>query len=173
MRKLLLGSVVLSTFAIALIIFQMSCEKVATAQQTTTTYVLPAATTTTLGGVIIGSGLTVNSAGLLSVNVSTNGGATINQNLILTAYRGSDSTLAVFDYNGKLIRTMQPSSSIIDFNTFRIKDAKFSPDGKIIVLCMENKKEASSDAFFTMDALGNNVKSIITENGRGGYFDLK
>lgn len=148
MRKLLLGSVVLSTFAIALIIFQMSCEKVATAQQTNTTYVLPAATTTTLGGVIVGSGLTVNSAGLLSVNVSTNGNAAINQNLILTAYKNSDSTLALFDYNGNLIRTIQVSSTIINFNTHRIKDAKFSPDGKVIVFCVEDRNTTYGDAHY-------------------------
>lgn len=37
MKKLLLGSIVLTTFSIAIIIFQMSCQKTAEAQTSTTT----------------------------------------------------------------------------------------------------------------------------------------
>lgn len=70
MKKILLGSAVLTCFAIAITLLQISCQKTVEAQSAN--YVLQPATTTTLGGVIIGSGLSVTSAGVLSVNAGTN-----------------------------------------------------------------------------------------------------
>src|SRR2546423_12190340 len=67
MRKLLLGSLVLTAFSIAILLFQISCQKSALAE---VPYTLPPATTTTLGGVIVGSGLSVTSNGTLSVNAA-------------------------------------------------------------------------------------------------------
>ena len=68
MKKLLLGSVALTLFSIAIAIFQMSCQKEANAQTGTGTYTLQPATTSTLGGIIVGNGLSVTSNGTLSVN---------------------------------------------------------------------------------------------------------
>ncbi len=65
MRKLLLGSFILTFFAVSVILIQISCQKESTAQSPT--YSLPPATTSTLGGVIIGSGLAVTANGTLSV----------------------------------------------------------------------------------------------------------
>lgn len=65
MRKLLLGSAVLTLFAISITLFQISCQKESNAQ--TTTYTLPPATTTSLGGIIVGNGLSVTPSGVLSV----------------------------------------------------------------------------------------------------------
>ena len=70
MKKLLMSSVVLIAFSLAIIVFQMSCQKEASAQ-TGTNYTLPIASTSTLGGVIVGSGLSVTSSGVISVNNSS------------------------------------------------------------------------------------------------------
>ena len=78
-KKLFLGSIALTTFALSIILFQVSCQKDVVAQNTTN-YTLPPATTTTLGGVIVGNGLSVTSNGTLSVNAS---GGTTQQNKLL------------------------------------------------------------------------------------------
>lgn len=65
-----MGSLVLTTFAIAIIIFQMSCQKTADAQ--TSNYVLPVATTTTLGGVKPdGVTILVDATGKISTTTSS------------------------------------------------------------------------------------------------------
>lgn len=69
MKKLLLGSVILTFFAFSIILFQASCQKEAVAN-TESAYTLPPATTATLGGVIVGSGLNVTANGTLSVTSS-------------------------------------------------------------------------------------------------------
>ena len=72
MKKLFLGSIALTIFSLSTIIFQISCQKAATAQSGSgSTYTLPPATTTTLGGIIVGNGLSVTSNGTLSVTASS------------------------------------------------------------------------------------------------------
>lgn len=90
-----MGSIVLTVFAVAIVLFQMSCSKSADAQ--TSTYTLPPATTTTLGGVIIGTGLTVNSSGVLSV---TSSGATQQNKLIFKKVVGSTAEIWTANYDG-------------------------------------------------------------------------
>jgi hypothetical protein len=79
MKKLLMGSAALTLFSISIIIFQMSCKKDATAQTGGTSYTLPPATTSSLGGIIVGSGLSVTSNGTLSINQ----GSSTQQNKIV------------------------------------------------------------------------------------------
>jgi hypothetical protein len=79
MKKFFMGSLSLILFSISIVIFQMSCKKDATAQAGVTSYTLPAATTSTLGGVIVGSGLSVTSNGILSANATTGGLTQLNK----------------------------------------------------------------------------------------------
>ena len=66
MKKLLLGSAALTLFAIAISIFQISCNKEANAQ-TNSTYTLTPATTSKLGGVIVdGTSIKVDATGKIS-----------------------------------------------------------------------------------------------------------
>jgi hypothetical protein len=65
MKKVLLGSIILTSFALSIMLFQISCKKDAQAQPSN--YTLPPATTTSLGGIIVGNGLSVTSSGTLSV----------------------------------------------------------------------------------------------------------
>jgi len=97
MKKLLLGSIVLTAFSFAIIVFQMSCQKTAVAQ--TTNYTLPAATTSTLGGVIVGSGLSITSSGVLSVT-STSGGLTQLNKLIYKKVVSSTAEIWTANYDG-------------------------------------------------------------------------
>ena len=173
MKKLLLGSATLALFAIAIILFQLSCKKQAIAQ-TGSNYTLPPATTSKLGGIIVGKGLSITSSGILSTDSSTASGTSqTNQNLILTSYLNSDSTLALYDYNGTLLRTIQPSSAIIDFTKYKIREARLSPDGKLIIVSGQSTSVNFGDAVFTMDTYGNNVKKIFTQNAAIRYLDIK
>lgn len=173
MKKLLLSSAVLVLFAIAIIIFQLSCKKQAIAQ-TGSNYTLPPATTSTLGGIIVGKGLSITSSGILSADSSTTTGTSqTNQNLILTSYLNSDSTLALYDYSGTLLRTIQPSSAVMDFTKYKIREAKLSPDGKLIIVSGQSRSVNFGDAVFTMDTYGNNVKKIFTQNASLRYLDIR
>ena len=171
MKKLLLGSCALTLFAISIAIFQISCQKELTAQ-TNTNYILPAATGSVLGGIIVGNGLTVNSSGVLSLTPSSGDSLVINQNVILTSYLNSDSTLALYDYSGALIRIISPSAGI-NFSNYKIREAKLSPDSKLIFISGQSKSVNFGDAVFTMDTNGNNVKQIFTQNASLRYLDIK
>jgi len=61
---LLQGSIALCLFAIAIMLFQISCKKDSFAQSPA--YTLPMASTSTLGGVIVGQGLNIDNTGKLS-----------------------------------------------------------------------------------------------------------
>ncbi|SER85378.1 hypothetical protein [Pedobacter rhizosphaerae] len=65
MRKILLSTVVLTFFALSLILVQFSCKKYAVAQMAA--YILPIATKTTLGGVMVdGTSITIDKEGKIT-----------------------------------------------------------------------------------------------------------
>ena len=176
MKKLLLGSIVLLIFSVSIIFIQISCSKPVTAQSTS--YTLPPATTSVLGGVIVGSGLSVSSNGTLSVNGSS--GSNTNQNKIIVA---QDTVLYIYDYTGKAL-TGNIGSKLVPFlysNSSKpsyIYSVKFSPDCTLLFIQSKayNTNSGTPDGFYSMDANGNNVKqivipqSIITNNTT---FDIK
>jgi len=127
MKKLLLSSVSLLLFSASMLIFQMSCKKEVQAQ-TKSDYTLPAASTTKLGGIIVGSGLTITSKGTLS---ATPAEATVTQiNKILFAKSSSSKTeLWTANYDG----TGQAKINIALPAGKRLGgEAKLSPDGKTV-----------------------------------------
>ena len=165
MRKLLLSSVVLSTFAIALTIFQMSCQKQATAQQTNSNYTLPAATTSTLGGVIIGNGLSVTNNGTLSVNTSTSSLPQMNK-LIIRKFNYKTNSLDgiyIANYDGsnqQKINVQLPSGD-------NFGQVLLSPDGK--TLFIESNGEPTN--LYSCNIDGTNLKKIL---GEGVYdYDIQ
>lgn len=79
MKKILLGSVVLTFFSISVILFQISCQKGYSISAQTNGYTLPPATASTLGGVIVGSGLSITSNGTLSVTTTGGSGGGLAQ----------------------------------------------------------------------------------------------
>ncbi len=75
----------------------MSCQKEATAQQTGSNYILPSATTSTLGGVIVGSGLSVTSNGTLSLTSSSNNGMKQLNKILYEKYDETNGTAEILD----------------------------------------------------------------------------
>jgi hypothetical protein len=133
MRKLLLGSAVLTLFAIAITLFQISCQKESNAQ--TTTYTLPPATTTTLGGVIVGNGLSATPSGVLSVTPA----ATSVLNLIVYYKEVSANVFEV--WTAKYDGTNQTKINIsLPANTEFHDDTppQLSPDGAKVFYTLNN-----------------------------------
>jgi hypothetical protein len=155
MRKLLLGSAVLTFFAISITLFQISCQQESIAQ--TTTYTLPPATTTTLGGVIVGTGLTVNSSGVLS---ATSSGNTQLNKIVFVKYNSSIAELWTANYDGTnqtKINITLPAGNII---TGEGGNGRLSPDGQIVFF---NVEESSTLKWhiYKCNINGTNVQKII------------
>ncbi len=163
MKKLLLSSAVLTLFSISIAIFQISCQKDATAQ--TTSYTLPPATTTTLGGVIVGNGLTVTSNGTLSV---TSSGATQLNKIIFTKLNSTipqKFEIWTANYDGtnqtKLNITM-PSG----YQCAGDGEVKMSPDGqKIFFTSLQFSN--STTHIFSCNADGTNLTKIVDGSSAG------
>lgn len=106
-------------------------------------------------------------------NAQSPTGSVTNQNLILTSLLNSDSTLALYNYEGVLLRQIQPSSPVLDFSKYKITEAKLSPDGKLIFVHVKGYSISTPDAIYVMDNYGNNVKQIINQNAGIRYLDIK
>jgi hypothetical protein len=111
MKKFLLGSISLMLLSVSIIVFQISCQKSATAQAGN--YTLPPATNSTLGGVIVGSGLNITSTGVLSVTGTS--GTVIQLNKIIFSkllYSSSGSYLGVEVWTANYDGTAQTKVNI-------------------------------------------------------------
>jgi len=170
MKKLLLGSAALTLFSISIILFQLSCQKPVDAQQTN--YTLPPATPSTLGGVIVGSGLSVTSNGILSLN-TTNGIVTQLNKIIYTKLNTSIAQkfeIWTADYDGtnqaKLNITM-PSG----FQCGGDGDVRVSPNGQKVFFTSVQTSNNSTH-IFTCNIDGSNLTKIIdgTSAGVEGLF---
>jgi hypothetical protein len=148
MKKILLGSAVLTLFAIAITLFQISCQKESNAQ--TTNYTLPPATMTTLGGIIVGTGLSINSNGVLSVTPA----ATSVLNLIVYYKEVSANVFEIWTakYDGSnqaKINISLPANTEFHDDT----PPQLSPDG--------------SKVFYTLINTVTFVQSLYTANING------
>lgn len=160
MKKLLLSSLILLFFAITISIFQISCQKTAIAQ--TTTYTLPPATTSTLGGVIIGNGLNITSAGILSATTSV----PTQLNLILfTKIFNAQSPSRIYEiWLANIDGSNQRKVSVILPGGFTYKgESKLSPDGNTIIF--EAGTSTSIFNLYSCKIDGSNVTAIINGDG--------
>lgn len=155
MKKLILGSIVLSCFSLSVILFQVSCQKSANSQ--TNGYILPPATTSTLGGVIVGNGLTVNANGTLSTN--SNSLQQINKIIYsittsIVNYTGEIWT-ANYDGTGKSkVNIVLPSELGIQ------GQARLSPNGQNIFF-VAGHKTTNKFFIYSCNLDGSNVRLII------------
>lgn len=164
MKKLLLGSAALALLAIAITIFQISCQKEVAAQ--TTTYTLPPATTTTLGGIIVGGGLSVNGSGVLSLNTTS---GLLTQNNILLFTKRFPRTSFVYeiwksDFNGNnqtKINISLPQGLSIEEEG---RTPKLSPDGKVVFFDVLNSTGVNA-YIYSCNIDGTNVKQIVDAGG--------
>ena len=159
MKKFLLGSVALISFAIAIIIFEISCKKEAIAQ-TGSNYTLPPATNSSLGGIIVGNGLSVSSNGTLSVNSSTGGLAQLNKIVYISKHgNGSEIWTANYDGTNKTkVNYILPTGLKLDFSY----GVKLSPDGKKLFFSASTDGYGeSADGIFSCNVDGSNTTKII------------
>jgi hypothetical protein len=166
MKKLLMGSIALLIFSLSILVFQISCQKTSTAQTTSNNYVLPPATTSTLGGVIIGSGLSVNSSGILSANSST--GLTQLNLIIYDIIRNPHSIgttyeawMANIDGSNphQILMSLAPPSGLSYHG-----GAQLSPDGKTVILPLVTALNSTNDIilyYYSCSIDGSNLKKII------------
>jgi hypothetical protein len=158
MKKLFLGSIALTTFSISILLFQVSCKKEAKAQTNSNNYLTPA-TTTTLGGIIVGSGLSVTSNGTLSVN-STGGTTQLNKIIFGKLVTGGGAIeIWTMNYDGSnqtKINIVMPTGEVVnDLNP------KLSPDGtKVVFLGTTTASTNNDDDIYTCNIDGSNVTKI-------------
>jgi hypothetical protein len=167
MKKLFMGSVALTLFSISIVIFQMSCKKDAIAQTGGTGYTLPAATTSTLGGVIVGSGLSVTSNGILSANATTGGLTQLNK-IIYTKLNTSIAQrfeIWTSNYDG----TNQTKLNVIMPTGFQGPgdgEVKLSPNGqKIFFTSLQTSN--STTHIFACNIDGTSLTRIIDGSSAG------
>lgn len=155
MKKLILGSAALTLLAIAITIFQISCQKTATAQ--TTTYTLPPATTSTLGGVIVGNGLTVSANGTLSANSSS----TQLNKIIYEKYPTSSPAYSAEIWTANYDGTGQTKINIVLPSGLGIAgDAKLSPNGQTVFFEVGNSTTFKF-YIYSCNLDGSNVRQVI------------
>lgn len=170
MKKLLLGSAVLTLFAISVTLFQISCQKETQAQ--TTNYTLPPATTTTLGGVIVGNGLSVTSNGTLSV--ISNGVIQLGKIVFLkNIYDANPNTThsveiwtANYDFsNATKVNVTIPSGRIV-------ARVKLSPDGTKIFFSAYTLPTANTDGrhdIFSCNIDGSSLTKLTTSSATSDF----
>jgi hypothetical protein len=164
MKNLLMSTVVLIAFSLAIIIFQMSCKKEVNAQSSPN-YTLPIATTSTLGGVIVGSGLSVSNSGVVSVNNSSS--TTQVGKVIFKKISKAGSEIWLCNYDGtspsKVNITLPAGYNFADDMT-----PMLSPDGKKIFFTAGflGNSVIKSDVMFVCNTDGTSVAKIL-EAGAG------
>jgi len=171
MKKVLMGSAFLAVIGIGITATQLSCSK--TTAQSTTNYTLPPATTSTLGGIIVGSGLTISSNGTLSVNSTTGGLTQLNKILLVDNNTPSGNQSQSFvvinsDGTGKtIIPITLPTGRTFASNA---ANGQLSPDGK--TLFFEVYEISTGSGFLYSCGLdGSNLKVIYTQTN--GYPRIK
>jgi hypothetical protein len=127
MKKLLMGSIALTVFAISISLIQ-SCSKEAIAQNNTSSYTLPAASSSSLGGVIVGTGLSITSSGVLSI-ASGNSSTQLNKLIFMKFYTASAPEIWISNYDGTgqtKINVTLPSGVVFSDNL----SVRMSPNGQ-------------------------------------------
>ena len=170
MKKLLLSSIVLLLFSFSILIFQISCQKTLEAQTGggSSSYTLPPATTSTLGGIIVGNGLSITSAGVLSVNSSSS--AQLN---LLIYYKVIGTTYEVWtaNYDG----TNQTKVNIVLPVGTEFSDhftPKLSPDGTKVFFALRTPAAGNGADVYSCNINGTNVTKIIDKGGSGNFIFL-
>jgi len=92
--------------------------------------------------------------------------------LILAQPNYSDS-LDVYNYNGSKIRSI-PTQNITYATNTKIMDAKFTPDGKSIIVRVKKKTgNPATEYLYSMNIDGSNIKLLTFESNQLLLFDVK
>lgn len=168
MKKLLLGSIILIVFAFSISLFQISCQKQATAQ--TTTYTLPPATSSTLGGIIVGAGLSISSNGTLSVTNSTGGLQQLNK-IVFVKSIGYSSPKEIWtaNYDGSNASKINIILPIGFPSRHGAINSRLSPDGQTIFFEVMEDSLSEMQSIYKCNINGSNVTRIIAGTVTGTY----
>ena len=158
MKKVLMGSIVVLIFSLAVILFQVSCQKSANAQQN---YTLPVATPTVLGGVKP-DGVTIMVDATGKISTASNTAGIQQQNILLFVKRiaGTSFTYEIWtaNYDGtnqkKINITLSAGLSIDEEG----RSPRLSPDGKTVFFDVRNSINSS---IYSCNIDGTNVKQVI------------
>jgi hypothetical protein len=154
MKTLFKSSLILILFAISVTVFNISCEKESIAQNVNS-YTLPVATTSKLGGVIVGSGLSITTDGILSTQNSGNLG-------ILVFAKTGDKANEF--WTSKLDGTNQTKITLssLSFTAEIVKSTiKISPDGKKLFFTLNLNPSNSQDAIYSCNIDGSALTKLI------------
>ena len=158
MKKILMSSIALSLFSISLVVFQMSCQKSVSAQ--TSGYTLPPATNSTLGGVIVGTGLSVSSNGTLSVTAA---GGLQQLNKILFRKNTPGNNIWMANYDGS---SQTQINIAVPSGLYLTGEASLSPDGKTIFVGLADNS-SHINYIYSCNTDGTNLKKIIDGTSAG------
>lgn len=161
-----MSAIVLSCFAIAMSLFQMSCQEDVTAQ-TGTNYILPTASSSTLGGVIIGNGLSVTGNGILSTTSSSTGTTQYNKILIGLKSDGIYKFLLV-SYDGTSITTINIPTLPSGCSVYSATPPALSPDGKKVFFYAIKSGNLSYVSVFSCNIDGTGLSKVY-ENANSDY----
>ncbi len=163
-----MGSFALMLFSASILLFQMSCKKSADAEPGGTgNNTVPVATTTTLGGVIVGSGLSVTPTGVLSVNAGNSGATQLNKIVFVKYIVNVGSEIWLMNYDGsgqtKVNIALAANQQIRD-------DARLSPDGKKLFFVMGTTGlNSNKDDIYSCDIDGKNLVKLYDMPASGGH----
>jgi hypothetical protein len=166
MKKLLLGSVFMTCFAISSALFQASCQKEAVAN-TESAYTLPPATVTTLGGVIVGQGLEVKPDG--TIGVTSGNIAQQNKIYFIKSFNvpNTDGYSEIWsaNYDG----SNQQKFNIALPSEMNVIELSISPDRQsLFITCfyyIESSNTKAKYRIYSCKTDGSNLKKIIENDG--------
>jgi hypothetical protein len=163
MKHIIKTSLVLIFFSLSIIIFNLSCEKESTAQANTS-YTLPKATTSSLGGVIVGSGLSVTDNGTIS---------TQNFDIIIFSRNGDkENEFWTAKHDGtnqkKITIPSLPTTEAISKDQLRL-----SPDGKkfFFKIYYYPNNTGINEKLYSCNIDGSGLTKLIDDVA--GFSDLK
>ncbi|MDP9080036.1 MAG: hypothetical protein M3O71_21630 [Bacteroidota bacterium] len=169
MKKILLSTIILFSFAVSIILFEISCKKTANAQSS---FILFPATTSKLGGVIPdGTTISVDATGKIST--MSNNSLQQQNKILYGTYGSTDATNAIWtaNYDGsnaeKLNITL-PTGLAIDIESLAI-----SPDHKTIFFSVYTPALNSGGYFiYACNTDGSNTHKIIAGSANGNTIGI-
>lgn len=164
MNKIAKSSLVLLLFSLSLIFFQLSCEEPVEAQQQN--YILPPATTTLLGGVKVGTGLTVASDGMLSVTPPTTSVQEPLNRFLYVLYNDNTNVTEFWTAKHDGTDNKKIPVSLAAGLTIASQSAVLTPNGQTLIFSATDNNDVKFIYSISID--GSNLKKLVDGTGKTG-----
>lgn len=174
MVKILLGTACVLLLAACLLVIQIGFRKDPAAGTNVT---IPTASARSLGGVIIGEGLSVSKAGLISVSGSV---SQLSKVLLTKTWKNNDKSYTneiwLVNYDGSVptrIPISLPSGLYIGSSTGAAGNTKafLSPDGKTVFFNVSDSK-GLTQGIYASNTDGSGIRQLITTSGNDSTLNL-